>query len=87
MGVKECDRTGCDHIMCGQLILDDFYICEECLSELMEFKKTLPERMMMAEIRDAVVGFMKTAPGTYSSVDTNEEFDRILGIRRGGDDW
>lgn len=80
MGVNECDRSGCKHIMCDRLILDDFYICVYCFDELMQFKKTLPKKMMAADIRDAIVGFMKTEPGTYSEVDTDEEFNRILGL-------
>lgn len=34
MGVKECNRKGCEHIMCDEYSEVTGYICYECKQEL-----------------------------------------------------
>ena len=34
MGVLECDRLGCENIMCEYVSSTYGYICDECLEEL-----------------------------------------------------
>lgn len=34
MGVKACNRKGCDHIMCDNYSSDYGYICHSCFTEL-----------------------------------------------------
>lgn len=34
MGVMECDRAGCDQIMCKRYSYDYGYICSYCFQEL-----------------------------------------------------
>lgn len=38
MSVKQCDREGCQNIMCDRMLLNNrYYICEECFQELKEY--------------------------------------------------
>lgn len=40
MGVLECDREGCDNIMCDRFSWQlQKYICRDCFRELIEFLK------------------------------------------------
>jgi hypothetical protein len=34
MGVLECDRKGCENIMCGRYSHEYGYLCNECFSQL-----------------------------------------------------
>jgi hypothetical protein len=34
MGVNECDRRGCENIMCSHLSRRHGYLCSDCLTEL-----------------------------------------------------
>jgi hypothetical protein len=34
MSVKQCDRRGCDNIMCDRYSVEHGYICDGCFSEL-----------------------------------------------------
>lgn len=34
MGVMECDRNGCDNIMCSKYSNNYGYICDECFEEM-----------------------------------------------------
>jgi hypothetical protein len=40
MGVMECDRIGCDSIMCHKISDCHGYICHECFEELKDFMIT-----------------------------------------------
>lgn len=90
MSVMACDRRGCPHVMCDQMILEGtMYICHECMSELREFKETWPSMMTAREVREAIENFMRTSPGTHTTnVLTQEgidaEFNRLTRDR--GDD-
>ena len=79
MSVLECDRLGCEEIMCNHLILDGKkYICNSCFEELLEFKKTWTEEMKKGEIRNKIEYFMnETKPGEFSKCDVDSEFRRL----------
>lgn len=82
MSVLECDRRGCEHIMCSRLILDSTaYICGDCWSELQTYKESWPETMTVAEVREHIEDFMYESPvGTYIKIkgcDVDAEFDRL----------
>ncbi len=86
MSVLECDRTGCPHVMCERMVLDgSMYICSECFEELDEYRRTWTSPMSRAGVRQAIVDFMKTEPGTHSvlegAVDVDAEFNRLVGRR------
>jgi hypothetical protein len=69
--------------MCERLILDGTqYICSDCLTELKAFKESLPERMTIVELTTTIYVFMRTQPGTYMVVDTNEAFDELIGEKK-----
>jgi len=40
MGVLNCDRNGCDNVMCDRSSHEYGYICDECFEELVQFYKT-----------------------------------------------
>lgn len=42
MGVMECNRRGCDNIMCNHYNSETGYICYECLTELENLQKLKP---------------------------------------------
>ena len=42
MGVMECNRTGCDNIMCSAYHSETGYICYSCLAELRTLQELKP---------------------------------------------
>lgn len=69
MGVLECSRYGCNHIMCDRYSSKYGYICDECFEELVSLG-------VNADIEE----FMNTAPVSLDIVDDayaffNEEFE------------
>jgi hypothetical protein len=81
MSVLACDRSDCPNIMCDRLILDDSrYICEDCWQELLLYKASWPNTMPQSEVRERIVQFMRTDPGTHTTIkgeDIDDEFDRL----------
>lgn len=74
MGVKECDRRGCERILCDSYSSEHGYICEECKSELMD-KVLQGESINVAE-------FMATPKAGKSSVVSSEfEVNEIFPVR------
>ena len=41
MGVKKCDRVGCENIMCDRHSTTYGYICEECFEEMKHSHMTI----------------------------------------------
>jgi CTP:molybdopterin cytidylyltransferase MocA len=56
------------------------YICNSCFEELLAFKKNWPSRMSVLEMRHRIEDFMRTPPGNYVEVNTDEEFEKLTGI-------
>ncbi len=52
MGVKECNRSGCENILCDRLSDRFGYICNECFNELINSTKSCST--------DEITNFMKT---------------------------
>ena len=78
MSVLECDRNRCTEIMCDKLILNGTrYICWDCWHELQKLKETWPKRMSAAEVEQRIRDFMASPKGSYTEVDTDEEFYRL----------
>ena len=76
MGVMSCNREGCNNIMCDTYIEGIGYICFDCQAE---FKQSLPNTIMLVDIRIIELllkRFMHTEKGTYCDNDTiiNEYF-------------
>lgn len=85
MGVMACDRGNCPEIMCHRVILDNEYICDDCWEELLQAKKGWPLQMAASEVRQRIIDFMKTNPGSYKTLDAGEidqEFLRLTGKDR-----
>ena len=51
MGVLQCDRKGCEHVMCDRLSDRYGYICWECFEELTE-SGTIDIRAFMRQERE-----------------------------------
>lgn len=64
MGVLECSRRGCDHIMCDRYSSRFGYICNSCFDELVTTGPTTN-----------VEEFMRSEKPEYS--DTQEAFARF----------
>ena len=91
MGVLACERDGCTHIMCDN-ILDvrnkedlrnqrSYYVCDECLAELNAIRATWSEPMTIDEFHDQIRSFMNNEKGSRIRLSDNkieEEFERIL---------
>ena len=45
MGCLECDRRGCENIMCNRFCHEYGYICDDCYSELVGSKMSIGEFM------------------------------------------
>lgn len=84
MGVKACDRTACENIMCDRLILNgDAYVCDECWRELLQYADTWPERISVSEVRKLVEEFMSTRPGSMlkREVSRADAFEEVTGYK------
>lgn len=88
MGVMECRRDLCPHVMCSRLILDGrAYLCEDCYQELLKDKESWPPRMTKLEVADRIRAFLKTPPGNQTMLEAKEvddEFHRLTGDRDDG---
>ena len=63
MCVMQCDRAGCENIMCGRLSYDFGYICDDCFKELETQTNQSIERFMKSpkvhdEIKQAWCGYV-----------------------------
>ena len=52
MGVLECDRRGCDNIMCDRYSDKYGYICWECYSEMVESGTTCIGDFMLSDKKE-----------------------------------
>lgn len=82
MGVMKCDRNDCDNILCNRCILGGtHYICESCYDELLDYKQTWQPPMSAIDVKNLIIGFMETHPGTFlrlnTECDINVEFERL----------
>jgi hypothetical protein len=50
MGVLECDRRGCENIMCDRYSPKHGYLCNECFSEMVETGLTISAFMVTGKI-------------------------------------
>lgn len=84
MSVLACDRQDCDNVMCDKCILNNTaYICNDCWSELLEFKETWPTEMTALDVKAKIREFMHTSPGVFrvlENVDIDAEFRRLTGV-------
>ena len=68
MGVRRCDRAGCENVMCNRLSTNlNEYICDDCFQEM---KDELGEKATLAEIRK----FMNTDKEKTNKVYLENEF-------------
>ena len=81
MGVMECDREGCESIMCRRIILDNQYICDSCYEELLEYKRSWPSHMTKDRVRLLIEHFMasRSAPIPLDEEGIDAEFARLTG--------
>lgn len=87
IGVMACDRTGCVNIMCRRCILENTkYICDSCWDELVEHRDNWPSSMTAKRVKDLILQFMDTDPGTHAIIETSKEFDRLTNTGRHGYD-
>lgn len=47
MSVMQCDRNGCDNIMCNRISGDYGYICNDCFAELCSITRSLSGTRIM----------------------------------------
>jgi len=80
MGVMECERKGCEQILCRRMVCDNRYICESCYEDLLEYKKTWPSTMTKDKVRQLIVAFMESecAPIPLDEDGIDEEFNRLV---------
>jgi len=85
MGVKHCDRAGCDEIMCSWTVLGDkYYICYDCLEELRSAWKRAPSVLTTKAVEAWVAEFMNTEKRTEEqslTQDVIDIFERLLDAR------
>jgi len=90
MPALQCDRAGCEHIMCDRYILDNTRrICDTCYAELLDNKESWPDVMSISDILSRISDFMRTRPGTmYTRRLDKEERDAVFErlTRRSKDD-
>ena len=68
MGALECDRKGCEHIMCGLISINSrYYICGDCHKELLEI---YPDTISMSELKE----FMETPAEITRRLKTKDVF-------------
>jgi hypothetical protein len=81
MGVMECCR--CDNVMCDHLLFGSRYLCDECWTELLQLKKTWPDRLTTGDVETRIREFMETTNGTFDEPrPTDEAFDLVVrGVR------
>jgi len=78
MSVMECDRNGCEQIMCDRLILEGSrHICEECYDELLMAKDNWPKKTLVSDVRDRIIQFMASEKRSFILVNTEDEFERL----------
>jgi hypothetical protein len=83
MGVLTCDRSDCQNIMCDQIIMDRMYICNECIAELEDWRRTWDEETKVSDVERLLSDFMNTSPGHFKEKpidqtnDVEEEFQRL----------
>jgi len=72
MSVMECNRKGCDEIMCDEYSELTGYLCYSCLQDLRNFEP---------KSENDVKKFMKTEKVNYSYYDEDYKFsiDRLFG--------
>lgn len=77
----ECDREGCESIMCRRIILDNQYICDSCFEELLEWKRSWPSHMTKDRVRKLIEEFMdsRSAPIPLDAAGIDDEFARLTG--------
>lgn len=54
MGVKGCNRTGCDHILCDRYSTEFGYICGECFEDLVRKGVESSINVFMAVVKPPV---------------------------------
>ena len=83
MSVLQCDRYGCENIMCDRLILNGvFYICNSCYSELLKYKYSWPAEMKKSDVERLIREFMDSPVDTHKALKSEEiddEFYRLMG--------
>lgn len=83
MGVKECDRAGCENIMCD-VCVGDYYVCWECCSEFRELvgEEKIPSREMSTKF----VEFM-SSPKSLNYKEGGITVDEFLEIDQEEEDY
>lgn len=86
MSVLACDRQDCRNVMCDRLILEGSrYICDDCFDELLEAKKSWPDKMTTVEVETAIRNFLESPKGTHKVLrgrEIDREFNRLIGNNR-----
>jgi hypothetical protein len=84
MGAKECDRNGCDRIMCDILIDGRKYICDDCANEFRAMMGPNPRPRSALEL--AFSQFLES-PKQARGECTVDEFLTSDGTRESMDRW
>lgn len=84
MGVMACNRSSCPNVMCDRYLNGLGYLCNDCFSELRDWRTTWPEEMTAGEVEEKIKEFFATEPGSLSTKKLNREeidaeFRRITG--------
>ena len=72
MSVLQCDRYGCDNIMCDKTIMEnEYYICDDCYKELMDISEKIMyrENLTMQQIKKFIFDFMEDINNEENCVD------------------
>lgn len=82
MGVMECSRNGCDHILCECYSHTYGYLCYDCLCELKQFVKTSLISLPHATIPELIEKFMDMEKDEEVTCcfDVDEYINREFGV-------
>jgi hypothetical protein len=81
MSILNCDRQGCENVMCDRVVMKHTRICDDCYRELLQWRRTWPMELSAVDIRFRVESFFRTSPGSMivlRGTDIEDEFRRLV---------
>lgn len=76
MGVMQCERGDCTHILCD-FIVNNQYLCWSCHEELERWQKTWNKDTKVSDVRERIRSFMASNPGDYMNKSDSSDQDDV----------
>lgn len=81
MSVLACGRYDCPNVMCDYMV-DGRYICNDCMQELEDWRKSWPDSIEVADVQKLIEEFMNTGVGQLRNSsrdpdDVEQEWQRL----------